>query len=186
MTKLKVLGICGSLREGSYNRKLLKVAAEFAASYGAEYSEFDLKKTPLPVYDGDIEDSGFPDNVNKLKSAAKACDVILFASPEYNHSIPGGLKNALDWASRGGNSWDNKIAAIFGASGGVFGTVRGQLALRQTLTCLNILVLPSPQVFVGNNTAAFNEDGSLKDKKTEEILKQLIEATLKEAEKKAN
>ncbi len=182
---LKILGICGSLREGSYNRKLLKIAEGIVKNAGEEYAEFDIKESGIPVYNGDIEDKGTPESVASLKTAVESSDVVLFALPEYNHSIPGGLKNAIDWASRcGGNSWGGKVAAIFGASTGPFGTVRSQLAIRQSFLTLNILALPSPQVFVPNASAAFNDDGSLKEKKTFDSLKKLIEATLAEAKKR--
>lgn len=113
---IKVLVISGSLRRDSFNRKLLNVAKKMAAELGAEVSEADLKELSLPVYDGGIEAQGMPESVQKLKAAVEATDVLLIASPEYNHSISGALKNAIDWLSRGENSLDGKLAAIFGAS----------------------------------------------------------------------
>jgi chromate reductase len=180
--QLKVLGICGSLRDGSYNRKLLKIAGDITTALGAEFTQYDLKKEQFPLYDQDVEDKGLPESVVKFKALIAASDTILFALPEYNHSVPGVLKNAIDWASRSGNTWNGKTAAIFGASAGPFGTVRSQLALRQSFLCLNIHVLPSPQVFVPTASTAFNDDGSLREKRTEESLKKLIELTLKEAQ----
>lgn len=175
--KLKVLGISGSLRIDSYNRKVLQIAKRIAADLGAEVSEIDLKGFVLPVYDGDIEIKGMPETVLKLKRIIEETDVILIASPEYNYSIPGGLKNAIDWLSRGKNSLDGKIAAIFGASNGPFGTVRGQRHLRETLSALNVFILPQPQVFVRLAGEAFNPDGSLKDEVINNRLKELIQKT---------
>lgn len=179
---IKVLGICGSLRKGSYNRMLLKIAEGIVKELGAAFTAYDLKNDPVPAFDGDIEDAGAPESVKKLKAAVEGANVVLFALPEYNHSVPGVLKNAMDWASRcGGNSWNGRVAAIFGASTGPFGTVRSQLAIRQSFLTLNILALPSPQVLIGNAQAAFNEDGTLKEKRSYDSLRKLIEATLKEA-----
>lgn len=180
---LKVLGISGSLRTGSYNRKALQIAKKMAAELGAEVSEIDLKELNLPLYDGDIEAQGLSESVKKLKSAIEAADVLLIASPEYNYSISGALKNALDWASRSGNSFDGKWAVIFGASSGSFGTLRGQFQLRQIFYDLNVLVLPQPQVFIKSAGEAFNPDGSFKDEKLHEQLKSLIRKTIIMAEK---
>ncbi len=177
MVKLKVLGICGSLRADSYNRKLLHLAKRIAVDLDAEVSEADLKEFNLPIYDGDIEAKSFPKPVQKLKVIVELSDVILIASPEYNYSIPGGLKNAIDWLSRGGNSFDKKVVAIFGASPGRFGTAHGQCHLRQVFTALNAFVLPQPEVFIGQCAEVFDANGSLKDEKTRELLRELIQKT---------
>jgi len=181
MQKLKVLGISGSLRRDSYNRKALQIAKRFAAEAGAEVAEADLKELALPIYDGDIEAQGLPESVLRLKAAVEAADVLLIASPEYNHSISGALKNAIDWLSRQKNSLDGKVAAVFGASTGVFGTARGQLHVRQTLAALNVLVIPQPLVYIGMASDAYNPDGSFKNPKTAEVLKRLVERALKVA-----
>jgi chromate reductase len=181
MEKLKVLGICGSLRQGSTNRKLLQIAKKFAADFGAEVAEADLNNPLLPLYNQDIQDAGWPPEVKQLKDMVKASDVLLIASPEYNYSIPGVLKNAIDWVSRGENEFNGKTAAIFGASSGGFGTVRGQAHLRLSLTGVNVLILPQPQVMVGFGETAFNPDGALKDEKTAERLKKLVHMTMETA-----
>jgi chromate reductase, NAD(P)H dehydrogenase (quinone) len=178
MKKIKVLAVCGSLRGGSFNRMLLRIAVKFASEAGAEVSELDLAKLGLPVYNKDIEEAGLPAPVKELKAAVETCDVLLIASPEYNHSIPGGLKNAIDWASRSGNSFNGKFAAVFGASDGPIGTARMQPQLRQALACVNVAMLPQPQVFVRFAAEAFSGDGSLKDAKTAETLKKLVVDTL--------
>jgi chromate reductase len=178
MQGVKVLAISGSLRKDSFNRKALQVAKRLAAATAAEVQEADLKQLALPVYDGDIEAEGMPEQVVRFKAMVEAADVLLIASPEYNHSIPGGLKNAIDWLSRGRNSLDGKVAAVFGASNGPYGTARGQIQLRYVLGVLNALVVPQPMVYIRNGAEAFNHDGSFKDPKTTEILKRLIERAL--------
>lgn len=114
----------------------------------------------------------------------KASDVILIASPEYNFTIPGGLKNAIDWASRKGNAFDGKVAAIFGVSNGQRGTVRMQPDMYKVFSTLNVMHVPQPQVAISMGDEAFNDDGSLKDKKTEERLKLLVQKTLALGERK--
>lgn len=171
---IKVVAISGSLRLDSYNRKVLQLAKRFALEAGAFVEEIDLKELNLPLYDGDIEALGFPENVKKLKSAVESADVILIASPEYNHSISGALKNAIDWLSSSKNSLDGKVAVIFGASTGLYGTIRGQAHLRQILTALNVTMVLVPQVFIRSAKEAFNEDGTLKDVKLQNQLQKLI------------
>ena len=181
MQKLKVLGISGSLRKDSYNRKALQIAKQFAAQLEAQIEEADLKELALPIYDGDVEAQGLPESVLRLKAAVEAADVLLIASPEYNHSITGALKNAIDWLSRGKNSLDGKVAAVFGASSGLFGTARGQIHVRQILAVLNVLVIPQPLIYIRQAGEAFQPDGSLKDPKTAELLQRLVERALKVA-----
>jgi chromate reductase len=178
MQGLKVLAISGSLRSHSYNRKALHIAKQIASATEANVEEADLKKLALPVYDGDIEDEGMPDQVVRFKAMVEAADVLLIASPEYNHSIPGGLKNAIDWLSRGRNSLDGKVAAIFGASNGNYGTARGQIQLRTVLAVLNVIVIPQPLIYIRNAGEAYNPDGSFKDPKTTELLTKLIDRAL--------
>ena len=179
MNNLKVLAISGSLRSESYNRKALQVAKEIAIDLGAEVTELDLRELDLPIYDKVIKDQGLPESVRKLKKTVESTDVLMIASPEYNYSVSGALKNAIDWASREGNSLNGKVAAVFGASTGGFGTLRGQFQLRQILASVNVLILPQPQVLISRAEEAFRPDGSLAEAKTLETLKTLIEKTLK-------
>lgn len=174
--KLKVLGICGSLRKDSANLKALKIAMTIAKNLGADVKEASLRD--LPMYDGDIE-ANPPKAVRDLAKMAAEADVFLFASPEYNYSVTGVLKNAIDWLSRGETPLDGKAAVIFGVSGGPFGTVRGQNHLRQVLTAqgVNMAVLSQPQVLVRNGFEAFDDKGEFKDAKTREILEDLIKKT---------
>jgi len=178
MQRLKALAIPGSLRTESYNRKALQVAKKIATDLGAEVEEIDLRELNLPIYDRDIQDEGMPESVERLKKAIEAADILIIASPEYNYSVSGALKNTIDWASRGEkNSFNGKIAVIFGASIGGFGTLRGQIQLRQILSSVNVLILPQPQVFISRAEEAFNPDGSFIDPKTFNTLKTLIEKT---------
>lgn len=181
MSKLKVLGISGSLREASLNRKAIQVAKKIAAEAGAEVNEVDLRG--IPMYDQDIEDKGFPESVETLRAAIEKADVILIASPEYNYSISGAIKNAIDWVSRGGNLLKGKTVAIFGASPGAFGTVRMQPHLRYVLQALGVYILPKPEVQIMNASEAFDEEGNLTNEKSYEKLKELVENTLDFAEK---
>lgn len=180
---MNVLAVSGSLRAASYNRKALQIAKKIAAELGANVTEIDLRDLNLPIYDQDIQARGLPESVKTLKAAIVAADILLMCSPEYNYSIPGGLKNAIDWASREGNSFKGKVAAIFGVSNGRMGTVRGQVHLRDVLTGLNIIVVPTPQIFIGPAPDVFNPDWTLKDPKTTEKLTQLIHNALTLAQK---
>jgi chromate reductase, NAD(P)H dehydrogenase (quinone) len=181
---LNILAISGSLRTESYNRKALQIAEKIASEFDVNIYEIDLKRLELPVFDADLRTNGFPDSVLKLKQAVEAADVLLIATPEYNHSIPGPLKNAIDWASDKTNPFSGKVAAIFGASTGIFGTLRSQLQLRQVLASLNVELLPQPQVFIRSADEAFLPDGSLVESKIMKQLHLLIEATLKLAQRK--
>jgi chromate reductase, NAD(P)H dehydrogenase (quinone) len=175
MTVIKALAICGSLRKASFNQKLLNIAKTIAQNAGVTVTTADLKALNLPAYNYDTEAEGYPEPVKALSSMVSEADLLLIASPEYNYSIPGVLKNAIDWVSRvKPNPFSGKAAAIFGASTGVFGTVRGQNQLRQALTCVNVLMLSQPQILVGMADTAFETDGSLKNKAVEEKIRELI------------
>jgi chromate reductase len=175
---LNILAFAGSLRSESFNRKALQIAKQIASELNANVIELDLKTLNLPMLDEDLRANGFPESVKKLKDAIASTDVLLIATPEYNHSIPGVLKNAIDWASDKTNPFDGKVAAIFGASNGLFGTLRAQLHLRQVLAALNVELVPQPQVFIRSAQSAFMPDDSLIDQKIKQQLRQLIEATL--------
>jgi NAD(P)H-dependent FMN reductase len=165
----KILAFSGSIRRDSWNRKLIRVAANAAAAAGGDVTLLDLADYALPLYDGDLEDeSGLPDNALRLKALFKAHDALLIASPEYNSSMPPLLKNTLDWVSRewqgesGLLPYQNKIAAILGASPGTFGGMRMLPHLRQVLNTLGVLVLPG-QFSLAHADVAFDvETGALK------------------------
>jgi len=133
---MRVLGITGSLRRGSYNHALLREAASRLPA-GAELIEFD-RLGEIPPYDSDVEAEGIPEPVEALRQAMREADAVLVATPEYNHSIPGVLKNALDWASRpaGQSALTGKPAVVIGASTGMFGAVWAQAETRKVLGAL--------------------------------------------------
>ncbi len=173
-TPLRILGIAGSLRKGSYNRAALR-AAQQVVSNGAVLESFDLDG--LPVYNADLE-SPVPPNVAELKTSVRRADAILFVTPEYNYSVSGVLKNAIDWASRpsGDNAWDGKPVAIMGASGGRLGTARAQYHLRQMCVYLNMFPLNRPEVMIGSAREKFDAQGNLTDEQTRERIRELLEA----------
>lgn len=173
---MKILGLCGSLRAGSYNQKVLEIAKRIATDLGHEVmSDGDLN---VPLFNADLEKSSLPEAVVRLMQLAERADVILVASPEYNHSYTGVLKNALDWLSRGSKPLKGKLAVIFGASTGIMGTVRSQIHLKQVLANMDMFVLAKPEVYVREAETAFDEKGNLKDQKTAEQLTKLIADTL--------
>jgi len=161
---LEIVGIAGSLRAGSYNRALLRAAAEVAPA-GMRVEIADLR--PLPLYDGDTEAAGLPPAVAELKARVRAADALLVVTPEYNYSVPGVLKNALDWLSRGADSaLVGRAAGIMGASPGGFGTVRAQHHLRQVAAGANLLVMTRPEVHVAHAADKFDREGRLTDDAT--------------------
>ena len=170
---MKVLGIAGSHRSGSYNRALLHAASE-VAPLGMKIEEFDIRE--LPFYDGDVEAAGDPASVTALKEAIRDADAVLIATPEYNRGVPGVLKNAIDWASRPplASPLTNKPIAIIGASTGRGGTARAQEQLRSALEYSRADVLEQPEVLVPEAYMAFDEDGRLVDESTREDLAELL------------
>jgi chromate reductase len=159
---MKVLGIAGSLREGSYNRSLLRATREFLPE-DVELVEFDIGS--LPFYDGDVEAAGDPEPVVELKDAIREADALLIATPEYNRGVPGVLKNAVDWASRPplGSPLAGKPVALMGASTGRGGTALAQQQLREALEFPRATVLDGPQVLVPEAYMRFDEHGELLD-----------------------
>jgi chromate reductase len=178
-TTLHILTIAGSLRAGSFNRKVLQIAKTIASELGADVHELDLKTLGLPVFDADLRENGFPESVLTLKREIESADILLIATPEYNYSVPGPLKNAIDWASDLTNPFKGRVAAIFGASTGLVGTLRAQYHLREILAALGVYVLPQPQVFIRSALQAFQPDGSFIDSKIYNQLKLLIKETIK-------
>lgn len=173
MSVIHILGFSGSLRQSSYNTRLLHLAAERLPTH-ATLEIFDL--APLPLYNQDLEDAGRPQVVQEFRGKIDQADALLIASPEYMHSITGALKNALDWASRGPSSpLNQKPTAIMGA-GGRFGTVRAQMHLRQILTSSNTPVLARPDLHIIGAHRAFDEDGNLIDEVAYKQLGDLVNA----------
>jgi len=172
MEKLKILGFAGSLRKASYNKAILRAAAELVPE-NTEFEIFDLEG--IPPFNEDLE-SYPPAKVTELKAKLKAADAVVIATPEYNYSMPGVLKNALDWASRpyGDNSFDDKPLAIMGASIGAIATARAQYHLRQTCVFLNMHPINKPEVMVGAVQDKVDKNNNLTDEKTKEIIKTML------------
>jgi chromate reductase, NAD(P)H dehydrogenase (quinone) len=169
---IKILGIAGSTRKASFNRAALK-AAQGLVPAGATLDTFDIDG--LPGFSQDDEKSP-PAKVVELKSKIRAADAILFVTPEYNYSIPGVLKNAIDWASRpyGDNAWKGKPAAVMGASVGILGTARAQYHLRQCFVFLDMPVVNQPEIMIGHASDKFDGDGNLKDEMAKKLIGQLL------------
>jgi len=174
--KIRILGFAGSLRKGSYNKSLLRAATEQVPD-GAELETFDLEG--LPLFSEDNEKKPHV-KLDEFKAKIKAADAILIATPDYNYSMPGVLKNAIDCASRpyGDNAWEGKPMAILGASIGMLGTGRAQYHLRQTCVFLNMFPVNRPEVMVPFATDKVDKDGRLIDEKTRAKVKELLESLI--------
>ena len=170
---IRILGIAGSLRKTSHNRGVLRAAAELVPE-GATIEIFELDG--IPGFNQD-EEQNPPEKVAELKRKIREADAILFVTPEYNYSVPGVLKNAIDWASRpyGDNAWDGKPAAIMGASIGGIATARAQYHLRQMMVFLNMFPVNQPEVMIGNSSERFDEQGNLTDETTKGFIRQLLQ-----------
>ena len=169
---VKILGFAGSLRKGSYNRMLLRASLDLLPENSSlEIFEID----GIPPFNQDLEGS-MPEAVKEFKKKIKSADAILMVTPEYNYSVPGVLKNAIDWASRpyGDNSFYKKPVAMMSASTGMLGGARAQYHLRQSFVFLNMYPIKEPEVFVAYAPQKFDENGRLTDEKTKEIIQKLI------------
>jgi len=178
--KVQVLGIGGSLRQRSYNRALLRAARELAPE-DMEIQIFDNETlTMIPPYDEDVRLQGEPESVEIMKREISAADALLFSIPEYNHTISGVLKNAVDWVSRPSSEspLDGKPIAIMGATTGKSGTARAQMNFRQLCVFTNMLTLNKPQVQVSQAAEKFDDAGRLIDEKTRHYVSMLTEALL--------
>jgi len=170
---VRVLGISGSLRKGSLNSAALRAAQELVPA-GMTIDICDI--SAIPLYNGDIEAAGLPASVVDLRSRITAADALLVVTPEYNFSIPGVLKNTIDWASRPPlkQPFNDKPTAIIGVSGGALGTGRSQYHLRQVLNALNCLIVNKPEVFIGSAASKFDADLKLTDGPTRDIIAALL------------
>src|ERR687888_1223929 len=184
MANLNVLSICGSLRKGSFNAMVQRLLPSLAPD------GMTIKPAPafaeFPLYNADIQNStGFPAPVNTLADAIRAADGVIFCSPEYNFSIPGGLKNAIDWVSRlQDQPFAGKPIAIQSASPGPLGGGRVQYDLRRAMVFVDALTLNKPEVFVGNCASKIDETtGELKDDTTRNFIRQQLEAFAKFVER---
>ncbi len=170
---IRILGIAGSLRRESYNRGALRAATALVPD-GATLETFELND--IPGFNQDDEKNP-PAKVAEFKKRIREADAILFVTPEYNYSIPGVLKNAIDWASRpyGDNAWNGKPVAVMGASIGTIGTARAQYHLRQSFVFLNMYSINQPEVMIGNAAQRFDAAGNLTDETTKKLIRQLLE-----------
>jgi chromate reductase len=170
--EVKIIGFAGSLRKGSFNKMLLRAAVEIAPE-NVELEVFDLEG--IPPFNQDLENSPH-EKVKAFKERLKAADGILIVTPEYNYSVPGVLKNALDAASRpyGTSPFEGKPVAIMGASIGMLGTARAQYHLRQTMVFFNAFPLNRPEIMVPFAEKKFDETGKLTDEMTREKVKELL------------
>ncbi len=173
MSTPKILAFAGSTRTASYNKQLVKFAADAARAAGAEVTLIDLRDYPMPLYDGDLEEQqGLPENAKKLKALFREHDAFLISSPEYNSSITAVLKNTIDWVSRQETddepalvAYRGKTAALVSASPGALGGLRGLVHVRAILGNIGVTVLPD-QVAVSKAYEAFDDKGGLKDERT--------------------
>jgi chromate reductase len=174
MAKMKILGIAGSLRNGSYNLHALRAAQKLVPP-NTELEIVTLHG--IPPFSEDDEQNP-PASVTEFKKKITEADAILFATPEYNYSIPGVLKNAIDWASRpyGQSAWTGKPVAVMGASAGNLGSARAQYHLRQTFVFLDMYAVNQPEVMIGSAYQKFDQEGNLGDEKAKEMIARLLQA----------
>ena len=171
---VRILGIAGSLRKASFNRAALRAAQELVPA-DATLATFELDG--IPPFNQDVERS-LPAPVAELKARIRAADAILIVTPEYNFSVPGVLKNAIDWASRpyGDNAWEGKPVAVMGASVGALGTARAQYHLRQMFVFLNMYPVNKPEVMISSAAQRFDDQGRLVDETSRTLVAQLLQA----------
>lgn len=174
--KLRILGISGSLRKGSYNSGALRAAVDLCPDE-AEIQICEIGN--LPLFSQDLEQDP-PQSITDLKAKVKAADAILFSTPEYNYSISGVLKNAIDCGSRpyGQSAWEGKPAAIMGASIGGIATARAQYDLRKMMVFLNMFPINRPEVMIGNCSDKFDAEGNLTDEESRKFIRQMLEALI--------
>ena len=172
--KIKILGFAGSLRKDSYNKSLLRAALELVP-IDAELETFDLEG--IPPFNQDFENQP-PEKIKGFKAKIRSADAILIATPEYNYSIPGILKNAIDCASRpyGDNAFEGKPVAVMGASIGTLGTARAQYHLRQSFVFLNMYPINQPEVMVPMVNEKIDKNGRVTDQKTRDKIRGLLES----------
>jgi chromate reductase len=171
-TQIGVLGIAGSLRRASFNRGLLRAALALAPT-GMQIDVFDIRS--IPPYNEDVPQQGMPEVVSDLRARIHTTDALLIATPEYNYSVPGVLKNALDWASRPpDHPFADKPIALMGASAGLFGTTRAQHHLRQSFVYLDARVLTRPEVMIPLAREKFDAQGELVDPMSRKFVAELL------------
>lgn len=175
MADLDVFGIAGSLRRDSHNRALLRLAQEIAPA-GMRIRAWE-GLGGIPFYDGDVEAAGLPAPVVTLADEIRRAGAVLVVTPEYSHTVPGVLKNALDWMARppGQSPFRGKVVAITGASPGALGTARAQMDLRRILAAMGAFVVPAPEVLVAQADRKRDASGAFTDEGTRRFLGKLLE-----------
>ncbi len=175
---MRIVSIVGSLRSDSWNHKLARAAADMLRAQGVTVAEAGL--SGLPLFNGELDGGGFPESVASFRNALLAADGLLIAAPEFNHSVPAVLKNAIEWASRPPNALADQVAFAMGATPGRSGGIRMHLHLSDCLQCEGCWVVPKPLVLVGNAADALGPAGELLDPSVKELLEEglarLIEA----------
>lgn len=172
INKTKVIAFAGSLRKDSFNKSLLYALKSLGAEH-LEIEVFDIKD--IPLYSGDLEKEGFPHAVDEFREKVKQSQALIIATPEYNYSVPGVLKNALDWLSRAPKGvLDEKPTAILGASDGRIGTARAQFYLKSILLDLNCFVMPKPDVFISFAQDKIDNQGRVTDLETIQHLEKFV------------
>jgi len=171
---VRVFAFCGSLRKGSFNRMTLRAAEELAPE-GMSFESCDIGE--MPLYNEDVRQLGFPPPVEAMRERIRSADAVLFVTPEYNYSVPGVLKNAIDWASRPPDQpFAGKPCAIMGASPGMLGTARAQYHLRQSCVYLNMFPVNQPEVLIAAANTKFDAGGRLVDEPARQFKAQLLKA----------
>jgi chromate reductase, NAD(P)H dehydrogenase (quinone) len=169
---LHVIAFVGSLRAGSYNKLALRAAMELKPA-DMEIEDFDI--APITVYNEDVREKGYPPVVDEFREKIRKADALLMVTPEYNYSMPGVLKNAIDWASRPPDQpFNGKPAAIMGASTGILGTARAQYHLRQTCVFLNMHPINKPEVLIAQAQNKFDASGRLTDETARKLIGELL------------
>jgi chromate reductase, NAD(P)H dehydrogenase (quinone) len=172
--RISVLSICGSLRQGSFNMAALRTAIALKPA-DMDVTVADISH--IPLYNEDVRQQGFPAPVETLRRQIKAAEALLFACPEYNYSMTGVLKNAIDWASRPPDQpFAGKPCAIIGAAAGMAGTARAQYDLRRSCVFLDMHPLNKPEVFIGQAQTKFDADGNLTDEAAKGFIRDMMAA----------
>lgn len=172
-----IFGIVGSFRKESLNGMLMTAIKERAEAKGLQLEIADFKDVPL--FNQDLL-SNYPAAATTVKNKIKAADAVIIATPEYNRSMPGVLKNLIDWTSRpkDDNTWNKKLVATVGATNGMTGTIAAQYALKQSLLCMNVRVLGNPEFYLGMAKDKFDQNGVLTDELTRKKIDELLDALI--------
>jgi chromate reductase len=169
---MKIVSIVGSLRQDSWNHRLARLAARVLETRGVEVEEGNL--AGLTLFNGDLDDGTFPEPVAALRDTMRAADGLLIACPEYNHSIPAVMKNAIEWTCRPPNCWTNKVVFGMGATPGRSGGIRMHLHLSDCLQCEGAWLIPRPMILVPNAASVFGPDGELLESSVGEQLEEAM------------